>query len=242
MDSEELFLELSLYLSLKVHSILLCHKINILLLFIAMPSASAFKKAFNLEEGIILSSANSKYELVYVHVDHVQKKLFQEYDYPIELHFRCSSGSIDENILLKLIENNFCRNKNGQIVYSEYGSPYECHFGSPKVKKVAKKKGHDTEHIIEIHSVGRGIRRRDIPTLKAQQKSRSRSNSRSKNKSSSHGKGQGIPQKDLEVKKSHFATSKCAMCKSQILPGEEIAKSKKELNHRGGWSHLECLL
>jgi hypothetical protein len=201
-----------------------------------MPSVSAYQKAFGLIRGLVLKDKSTLFTLKESDIQHVVKKIYHEYHFPICLKFIGPSKEGSENHLLNLL-NNKINSKDGIIVYSEYGSPYECGFGEAKVDDIYDE---DDYTIYKVDSTGWAVRRRDIPTLKEQNEQRRKSvgKTRSKSRGKSADK---IDKKDLTIKSSHFNTGKCVTCEGKIEIGEKIAKSKDKIDIRGGWSHLDCM-
>lgn len=201
-----------------------------------MPSVSSFQKAFGLTRGLVLKDKYSIFTLKESEIKHVVKKIYQEYEFLINLKFIGPSREDSEDHLLNLLKNKI-NSKDGIIVYSQYGSPYECGFGEAKLDNIYQD---DKCTIYKVISTGWAVRRRDIPTLKeinegrkkSVDKTRSRSNAKSIDK---------IDKKDLIIKSSHFQSGKCFKCGDKIKIGDKIAKSNDQIQIKGGWSHLDCL-
>jgi hypothetical protein len=197
-----------------------------------MPSAALFQKGFGLEEGqhlgpFLIRSAS---------VQHVTKKEFELYEFPIKLELEWDSAKEKqppsaESILKETLERDVTEPR---IIPSEYGSPYECKFGKWRVKSntaetsgsVAREKA-----VFSVVSKGTGVRRRDIPTQAQEQRQREAK--------------QNLPsltevQKALpgqRVIRSHFGTGSCSRCKQSIVVGEIIVS---EPAGQRGWMHVAC--
>jgi hypothetical protein len=187
-----------------------------------MPSVSAYKKAFHLLKGQIFAD---KYILEKVQIGHKEIKRYSEYSFPIHLEFKGPNEKFGHKRLLNMIHTKIT-SMNGKIVNSDYGNPYECTVGNPKIEKIINED--ESHNIYIVTSEGYAFRRKDLPS--------ERKTSRSKSKPT---KRDDMP--NLEIIKSRFATSKCKICNKSILVGSNIAKNKNDLNKKGGWSHLNCL-
>jgi hypothetical protein len=189
-----------------------------------MPSVSAYKKAFNLLKGEIFSDKYTKFILENIHIGHKEVKRYSEYSFPIRLEFKGPNIKFGEKILMNFI-NTKITSKNGKIVNSDYGNPYECTIGEPQIEDVRKENDHN---IYIVRSEGYAFRRRDLPSERKTYRSKS-------------AKTLKEYQPNIEIVKSRFSTSKCKKCNQKINIGSTIAKMKIDKNMRGGWSHLECL-
>ncbi len=195
-----------------------------------MPSVSAYKKAFGLLKGLTLEEKSNKFILEELNIDHKVIKRYAEYGFPMVLNFRGPSLKSSKNLLLKLLKHKIC-SRNGIIVNSDYGNPYECTVGEPSIDEIIEQNEH--EAIFIVKSDGFAFRRRDISSDGRASNSKSRSLSKQKSTK------QNRP--DLEVLRSRSGTSKCKQCAHRIGIGAEIAKRKTDLNVKGGWAHLKCL-
>ena len=127
-----------------------------------MPSVNSFKTAFNSSIGSIFSDNSSKFIIKNITIFHKVIHLYKEYKFLMTIEFIGENKKNSENKLLKIFNDEINR-KNKQIIYSEYGSPYECSIEQPIIDNVYKE--NDKEIIIVIFTTGFAVRRYDMPTL-----------------------------------------------------------------------------
>jgi len=160
-----------------------------------------------------------RYEILSCDMGHEERKKYQIYEYPCEVTLKASD--------VKKAEKSWARHigTRSRIIHSEYGSPYECWFEPPMLKKIA-------DDTVVVKTKGIANRRRDIPTLREVAKQQSPPEPADEI---------NALKKDHNVVKSHWATSKCAICGDKILPGQTIAKKPvKGQGSSRGWSHVHC--
>ena len=129
-----------------------------------MPSAAEFKKAFHLQDGTKLGALGSIHN---AKVGHVAVKRNERYEFPATLEIelpKTQKKKITRRQLITALQEHTSGEK---IVYSSYGSPYECTVHDVAVTDYSE------ENIAEMKFLGKAVRRRDIPTL-AQQKAEER--------------------------------------------------------------------
>jgi len=98
-----------------------------------MPSAQAFLAGFNLHKNLKFGN----YILVSVKINHIQIIRYRQYKYPIQLTFRLddsTEGSLPKDLLSDVKE----YTKGSRVIYTSYGNPYECTFGSPTIAFISK--------------------------------------------------------------------------------------------------------
>ena len=144
-----------------------------------MPSVSDFKKAFDLNKGEVLQNKFFNFTLNNIYIQHKVKKVYNEYEFPLTLEYIGPNKKGSEENLIKLIKSNIL-SKNGKIVYSDYGSPYECLIEEPKIEEV---RDEEEGTVFRVDTKGVATRRRDIPTLKQQRVSQMSARSKSRGKS-----------------------------------------------------------
>ncbi|PRW59725.1 hypothetical protein C2E21_1933 [Chlorella sorokiniana] len=206
-----------------------------------MPSPSDFRKAFGLGVEQVLGGA---WRITSSSFGHEVKEQNERYEFPASLEVEWTAGSSGgsgggskrgadrRRRELEAAWEQQTREK--RIVYSAYGSPYECFFVKlPKVTPLD-----DGGSSYQITALGRAVRRRDIPTLKEE---------RAAERTAAGGAGEVSNEDErrylsgYRVIKSRFGTSKCSICGQTIDPGVKIAKGKGDTG-RGGWAHAICLV
>jgi len=193
-----------------------------------MPSPSAFRRGFTVDEG---ETIGKKYKVDSIKVGHVVKVQNERYEFPMTIVFTSALSNpkpftkASSDALLKALKSHVRKNK---IVYSAYGSPYDCGFGSPRVRCF-------DENTVTVKSTGKATRLRDTPTLKQQHDLKESQEEEQKEKDNEN------LLENYQIISSHWATSKCALCQQMIEPGTRIAKGKKDITQRGGWAHVTCL-
>lgn len=199
-----------------------------------MPSLTAFHRGFKIETGMNIQG----YALQELSIDHIVISRYHRYEFPIVMVFIPSSSATSSSSLLQALKRLVQGNK--RIIYSEYGSPYECSFGTP----VVKEHGEDGDVIIE--SRGTAVRVYTVPTQQQE----------AKGVRAQDIKGY-IPPDQIEsitdqlsdkyrVLKSHFSTGRCSICTESIhagiLIGQPLPQSDEYHHRSGNWSHATCLL
>lgn len=96
-----------------------------------MPKFNSYIKGFNLFQGEKMGG----YNLNSIKGSHIEVVRYRKYKYPITLSFANVSGNGNPKLLLKSLKNKV---KNPEIIYTHWGNPYECHFGSPKISSTTK--------------------------------------------------------------------------------------------------------
>ena len=130
--------------------------------------------------------------LLKIHIGHVCKQRFLEYRFPLTLEFEPSLS--DSKIRAQL-----AHTTGEQIVYSNYGNPYKCTIGKWQVRN----------HVAKAEGVA--IRSRDVPSLVHRERDAREELDvfPSLTEEQKHG---------YRFVKSHFATSRCAMCEETVVP------------------------
>jgi hypothetical protein len=127
-----------------------------------MPSASAFKKTFNLNKGAILhSQTTGKTVLAEVQkstIGHTAKRRNELYEFPSTIDLEIKDQSTTRYRLRATL-----KQLGERIAYSSYGSPYKCSIENIKIESFDPAEAHAS-----ITFLGKAIRRRDIPTLRQQ--------------------------------------------------------------------------
>lgn len=158
-----------------------------------MPSASAFKKAFNLKPGVALHSSQGKKSVLGTvqnsTIGHTAKQRNELYEFPITIDVEIKDKTTTARSLEAAIKH-FLSEKE-QIVYSAYGSPYSCSIKNIKIKSFDPDNAHAS-----ITFLGKAIRRRDIPTL-----GKKKEEERKKEVAAATQRKRKVPMKDIEVPK-----------------------------------------
>nr|QBK89636.1 MAG: uncharacterized protein LCPAC001_01460 [Pithovirus LCPAC001] len=92
-----------------------------------MPQFNSYIKGFSLYKGEKMKG----YHLNEIKGDHIEIVRYREYKYLIVLSFERFSRQSNPNSLLKFLKNKV---KEPEIIYTRWGNPYKCYFGSPKIK------------------------------------------------------------------------------------------------------------
>ena len=92
-----------------------------------MPSPTDFKKAFGLGTG---STIAGRFSVTDSHVGHDVVKQNEKYEFPSTISLALPPGASPSEALGALKG----QLKEKRMVYSAYGSPYECSWGTPKLK------------------------------------------------------------------------------------------------------------
>jgi len=197
-----------------------------------MPSPSAFKKGVGLADGSTFGS----FEVVSCTCGHEMVRQNELYRFPLEILLRmapkkrarqrdphAAREQPTEKGALGALKKHL---SGSRLIYSEYGSPYDCTVGPLHERRDAQ------EGLLAFTATGKAVRNRELPTLAQQH---------------AEGEGDGVTDDELQhlrathrVIKSHFSTSKCASCGSVIRVGEHIAQRKSDAGKRGGWTHARC--
>ena len=173
-----------------------------------------------------------------VQMQHVVKTTNEHYQFPtvmtVQLNGDGTSTAMAE--ALKTIQQHLDAPR---IIYSEYGSPYECTIGAVQMMSNHA----DPDHAMKVKFEGKALRRRDIPTLK-EVKQKEKEEERQKRGLSANDDQEPaqiaqLKSQGYRVISSHFAGAKCAVCGEVVYPGDKIAKSTS-VQHKGGWAHINC--
>lgn len=200
-----------------------------------------------------------EFEIADVSVGHVVKEQYERYEFPIEIVFqavgagsdgaqhstrkkkRSNSSSSEPDAAVtsalpspqQLLSAMKKHTSGDKVLYSEYGSPYDCTFGSPQLRKVE-----ENGSVVVITTVGTAVRNRQLPTQSQLASAPSSSSSSSANAITDDQRDE-LKASGHRVIKSHFSTSKCATCREVIPAGVWIVQAKE--GGKGGWSHAACL-
>lgn len=133
-----------------------------------MPSAADFKRKLSLNKGAKLSKDFTIKQSDIGHVSRTQNELYEFPSTVIVGKTRSAVGqdekpSKQRKIIAELKKT--LSNKH-QIVYSAYGSPYDCTIPARSIK--VNKPTDDETFSFEVRFKGKAVRRRDIPTLSQQ--------------------------------------------------------------------------
>lgn len=91
-----------------------------------MPKTPQYLQGFGIRQGIRLGG----YELVDIQVDHETVRRYQQYRYPTRLTWnRIDSLETADSLLSALVEHL----RSDRVVYTSYGNPYQCNFGTLEV-------------------------------------------------------------------------------------------------------------
>lgn len=219
-----------------------------------MPSPTEFRKGLGLQPGRSVPGLGTVTACSTGHVVRQQNEL---YEFPTELTIQLDAAGKGQP---RRLASTFKRQVNrGQIVYSAYGSPYECSVEGVKVKEAGEEQGSVT-----LTYTGKAARRRDIPTL-AQRKAKERQQKGIQDDVAPEGRylvGNACCRERLwlrlttptvfhadakrylqgyRVIKSRFGSSTCSVCNEPIDPGVKIAKQEGKAQ-AGGWAHVTCQL
>eukprot|EP00743_Colponemidia_sp_Colp-15_P013656 GILK01015946.1.p1 GENE.GILK01015946.1~~GILK01015946.1.p1 ORF type:complete len:313 (+),score=30.41 GILK01015946.1:542-1480(+) len=190
-------------------------------LSVSMPSAAQVKGLFNLTVG--------SHRIGNVRSDHVPITQNEKYHFPAKIELSLQNNAKPStDRLLKAFKKYVSGSK---VVYSQYGSPYNC-----SIEKVKLLNSNESQPRVEV--LGEAVRRRDIPTMKEQQDEQKKA---MREEESELMKNHKDMLKDYRVLTSRFRSSHCARCHSVMDPGDKIAKLKAK-SDRGGWSHLLCMV
>jgi hypothetical protein len=105
-----------------------------------MPNPSDYLKGFNLHQGMILSG----YKLVDIDIKHETVSTYHEYKYPIVMFWTNVDPKFSQQDLIYSLS---ALVSNVRTVYSRYGNPYSCNFGT------LDHHYKDNEHLI-VNSIG----------------------------------------------------------------------------------------
>ncbi|KAL4541451.1 hypothetical protein Ndes2437B_g05813 [Nannochloris sp. 'desiccata'] len=155
-----------------------------------MPSASVFKKAFNLDKGAVLHSpGKGKTVLAEVQksaIGHTAKKRNELYEFPSTIDLKIKDQSTTQRRLVATI-----KQLGERIAYSAYGSPYSCSIENIKIELFDPAEAHAI-----IKFLGKAIRRRDTPTLGKQKEEE-----REKKATAAKKRKKSVPIKDIQISK-----------------------------------------
>ncbi|KAL4859055.1 hypothetical protein ACK3TF_000838 [Chlorella vulgaris] len=204
-----------------------------------MPSPSDFRRAFNLSEGAHLG-LQKQWEIETVHMGHEAVQQNERYEFPTTLivQFRAGTKAVGSKGLSQRkqqLEKAFNQaTQLEHIVYSAYGSPYECTYGPPQVAGIDA-----GGRSFKLTAVGMAVRRRDIPTLAAQLDAEQKAKGLGQEAVSAAGRAQFL--RRYRVTKSRWSSGRCETCHQAIAPGSQIAKADGQ-EARGHWSHAACIV
>ena len=94
-----------------------------------MPGLKDYLRGFGIRNGLQLSG----YVLTNINGSHNAVITYREYEYPLELTFTPQNYDADPDPLLHNLRE---MTSGTEIIYSSYGNPYECDFGTPHIKYV----------------------------------------------------------------------------------------------------------
>jgi len=86
-----------------------------------MPKEKEYLKGFGLYNGMELAG----YILDRIELKHETVSTYKEYRYPIVMHWRNVNGR-DNSELINALNDHVSEDK---VIYTQYGNPYQCHFG-----------------------------------------------------------------------------------------------------------------
>ena|SRR5581483_5996445 len=110
-----------------------------------MPGYTAFLKGFDIYPRLILDD----YQLVKIRINHNVIVQYHEYHYYIMLTFKyVGDHFIDRSKFLSKLKKHV---RGYEIINSEYGNPYRCHFGRPIMVD-------EYDDTIVVMSVGKAVR------------------------------------------------------------------------------------
>jgi hypothetical protein len=124
-----------------------------------MPSASEFKKAYELYNG---KQIGSGCEIVSARIGHNSVQQHERYSFPSTVTVRVGANGCNRRQLLAAFTH---YTSNHCIVSSAYGTPYECSVGRPKVEKIDL-----DDRLATISFVGHAVRRHDLLTTAQQRR------------------------------------------------------------------------
>ena len=75
------------------------------------------------------------YELKSYHITHEVVRIYKEYNYNTTLNFVAIDDDHDIDKLLDQLEK---QTKRSRVISSQFGNPYRCWFGQPKIIKYSK--------------------------------------------------------------------------------------------------------
>ena len=96
-----------------------------------MPKQDKYLKGFGLQQNSTLDG----FYLSNIHVGHEVITRYREYQYPTALTWKAYEGNVDSSKLIRDLTEYLAGD---QIIYSEYGNPYSCNFGTLSVGSQTK--------------------------------------------------------------------------------------------------------
>jgi len=215
-----------------------------------MPSVTAFRHGFNFVDPIEISAQRDdeavKYSLVHPPtIEHVVIRQNREYEFPTTMQFSRSASKSstsanhgEKQLVLEAIKRRLIGDGQKKIIYSEYGSPYECFYDAKSFKVVDDD---NQVNVVVITCKGVGNRTFDIPT-EAERRNHMIKTGTQDEAEDLKERLQRAKSQSYRVVKSHFNTGKCAECQQQIHIGEQILQKRTGRGgEKGGWAHLDCL-
>ncbi len=109
-----------------------------------MPSATDFRKAFHLGKGEAIGDGRLRVEES--QVGHKVKEENERYEFPTTVVLRGDVAGARRAFAAHI--------KGSRLVYSAFGSPYDCSYGSPRVSKGTEENG-----TVTITCLGKAVRR-----------------------------------------------------------------------------------
>ncbi|KAL4459035.1 hypothetical protein ABPG75_013900 [Micractinium tetrahymenae] len=203
-----------------------------------MPSPADFRRGFGLEQGQNMGKSK-EWKIASLHVGHDVKEQNECYEFPTELTLEWQPGTAARGgrqqaaRRAKLEAAWQAATHIKRIVYSAYGSPYECTYGAASSVSWLDEEGRSWQ----LRSLGTAVRRRDIPTLGQQaEEEREEQGVREVTKEEERRYLEGY-----RVIRSRFGSSKCSACGGDIKQGVKICKEEGDAT-KGGWAHATCIL
>ena len=157
-----------------------------------MPSASDFKKAFNLKPGVALHSSQGKKGVLGTvqnsTIGHTAKQRNELYEFPSTIDVGIKDITTTSRSLEAAMKH-FLSDEE-KLVYSAYGSPYSCSIKNVKINSFDPENAHAS-----ITFLGKAIRRRDMPTIGKKKEERK------KEAAEATQRKRKVTMKDIEVSK-----------------------------------------
>lgn len=184
-----------------------------------MPTPVAFRRAFGLTKGRVVSQGKAHFTLSAVTCGHEQVKRFEKYRFPITLEFTSEGATTQPSALQSALRDALSGTK---TVLSPYGNPYSCQIRSLKVAG------------LRAAAVWEAVRVRSRATPK-------RAKRRDGSAHADEAGEREAKARHLRVVSSRWTTGHCAACGEGFERGQRIARAEGA-KQRGGWAHLACAL
>jgi hypothetical protein len=130
-----------------------------------MPSPTAFRRGYGIAVGDSLTIGTCTATIRESRVQHIVVREFERYEFPSKITFSLSNSSSrttplpkPEAVLEALIRHTCADTDATKLIYSEYGSPYQCKFGTPVLAATE-----DASQVV-ITTRGVAIRDHELPT------------------------------------------------------------------------------